>query len=89
MTGVAGSSVTNFVSVASGSSVYLLSTSAAGALPLSGNAQLKLTGVVDIDSSSSSALSASGNAIVSAGSVQVVGKTQTSGNAKISQSCPA
>ena len=65
-------------------SVFVLSPSASGALNVSGNAQLKVSGPVEVDSSSASAISASVNAQVSAGSIVVVGKVQTSGNAKLS-----
>jgi hypothetical protein len=67
-------------------SVIVLSPSAAAALSLSGNAQLQVSGPVDVDSSSSSAISASGNAEVTAGSIQVVGRVQSSGNAHLSPS---
>ncbi len=68
------------------SAIILLSPTASGALTLSGNAQLTVTGVVDVDSSSSSALTASGNATVSANNINVVGKTQISGNAHLNPS---
>ncbi len=72
-----------------GTSVIVLSTSAAASLSLSGNAEIgtvknPLNGPVDVDSNSSSAISVSGNAQVNAGSIQVVGKVQSSGNAKLS-----
>ena len=66
------------------SSVYLTNTSAAGALTLSGNAQVTLPGVVFVDSSSTSAISASGNATITANAIQVVGGIQSSGNAHYS-----
>jgi hypothetical protein len=65
-------------------SVYVLDRTAAGALTLTGNAHLQISGLLDVDSNSSSAINASGNAIVSAGSVQVVGKVATSNNAHVS-----
>ena len=67
----------------SGSAVYLLNSSAASALSLSGNAHLAVS-AVDVDSNSASAISTSGNAIVTAGSIAVVGKVQSSGNAHFS-----
>jgi hypothetical protein len=71
----------------SGTSVFVLSPSAAGALSLSGNAQLNLaTGPVYVNSSSSSAISLSGSAQVTAGSISTVGGTQKSANAKFSTS---
>ncbi len=72
------------VSVTANSSVYLTNATAAGALTLSGNAQLTLPGVVFVDSNSTSAISASGNAIVSASAIQTVGKIQSSGSAHLS-----
>jgi mucin-19 len=68
------------------SSVYLLSSTAAGALTVSGSAALKVTGMVAVDSSSASAISASGAASVTAGSIQVVGRTQVTGSAHLSPS---
>jgi RHS repeat-associated protein len=69
---------------AGGAAVYVLSSSAAGALTISGNGYLQVSGAVDVDSSSSSAISASGNAVISAGIIQAVGNVQTSGNAHLS-----
>ena len=57
-------------------SVYVLNTTASGALTLSGNAVINIPGLVQVDSSSTSALSASGNAQITAGSIQVVGGVQ-------------
>jgi hypothetical protein len=58
-------------------SFYLMNTTATGALTLSGNANIKIAGLVDVDSNSSSAISASGNAQITAGAIQVVGKVQS------------
>ncbi len=63
---------------------YVLNPTASGALTLSGNAQLVVAGIVDIASSSSKALLASGNAIVTGSIVQVHGGVSTSGNAHVS-----
>ena len=66
-------------------SAYILDPTAAGALTLSGNAQLQLAGLVDVDSTSTtSAINASGNAIVSGSAIQVHGKVLSSGNAHLS-----
>ena len=53
-------------------------------MTLSGNARITLPGGIFVDSSSSSALSASGNASASASSIQVVGNVTKSGNANFS-----
>ena len=67
-------------------SIYVLDGTAAGALTLSGNASINTTtGNVVVDSSSASAISASGNAQVTAVSVQVVGSVSKSGNAKVTK----
>jgi hypothetical protein len=65
---------------------FVLSPTAAGALSVSGNAQLQMSGPVAVDSSSTSALSASGNARVSAASIRVVGRVSSGGNAQLSPS---
>ncbi|MGO9918990.1 MAG: beta strand repeat-containing protein, partial [Isosphaeraceae bacterium] len=62
----------------------LLDATAGGALSISGNGSINIPGTLVVDSSSTSALSASGNATVKAGSIQVVGKVQKSGNATLS-----
>jgi hypothetical protein len=71
------------LAVSTAASVYVLNPSAAGALTLSGNADLIVPGIVDVDSSSTSAINASGNAQVSAGTIEVVGKVLSSGNAHL------
>ena len=71
------------VTVTSIAAAYVLDPTAAGALTLSGNAQLQLAGLVDVDSSSTSAINASGNAIVSGSAIQVHGKVLSSGKAQI------
>ncbi len=55
---------------------------------LSGNASIKLAGGVFVDSSSSSAISASGNASVTASVIDVHGGVQKSGNASFSPRRP-
>src|SRR5262249_3082713 len=57
-------------------SVYVLNTSQSGALSLAGNATLTVPGLVEVDSSSPSAVTALGNAKLSAGSIRVVGGVQ-------------
>ena len=71
-----------------GTSAFVLNGSAAGALSVSGQAQLTLSGLLDVNSSSTSAISVSGNAQVTAGSIQVVGKVQSGGNAHLTPSNP-
>jgi hypothetical protein len=65
-------------------SVFVLNGSVSGALTVSGNARLATGGNLIVDSSSPSALSASGKAAVSATSIQIVGAFQKSGNATLS-----
>ena len=62
-------------------SIIVLDPTAGGALSISENASIKLTGGVYVDSSSSSALSASGNAQITASVIDVHGGVQKSGNA--------
>ncbi len=64
-------------------SIYILNSTAAGALNLSGNASISIPDIIDVDSNSSTAISASGNASVTATSIQVVGGYSTSGNARL------
>lgn len=67
-----------------GDSVYVLNSTASGALSLSGNATINVPGQVVVDSKSSSALSESGNARITASTIQVVGGTSATGNAGFS-----
>jgi hypothetical protein len=62
----------------------VLDPSAGGALSLSLNASITVNGGVYVDSSSSSALSASGNAKITASVIDVHGGVQKSGNASFS-----
>ena len=64
-------------------SIYVLDSSAPGALSLSGNASLNVVGDLVVDSTTSSAISATGNASVRATSVQVVGGVSVGGNATV------
>ncbi len=65
-------------------SIIVLDPTAGGVLSLSGNASIKLTGGVFVDSSSLTAISASGNAAVKASVIDVHGGVQKSGNASFS-----
>jgi hypothetical protein len=65
-------------------SVLVLDPSANSALSLSGSASLSMPGGVTVDSSSSTALSASENAQVTASAIQVAGGVQQSGDATLS-----
>ncbi len=69
-------------SVAPAASIYVLNSTASGALTISGSAAINVPGVVDVDSNSSSALVANGNVVVTAASIQVVGNYTASGKAK-------
>ncbi len=66
-------------------SIYALDPTAGGALSLSGNAGINTPGNVVVNSSSTSAILASGNATVTAAAVQVVGGVSKSGNAKVTK----
>jgi hypothetical protein len=68
-----------------GATIYVLDTSASGALTMAGNATINLDGDVVVDSNSSSAIKASGNAQVTAAAVLVVGGVSKSGNAHVSK----
>ncbi len=70
--------------VTSNTSIIVLDPAAGGALSLSGNAILKVPGILAVDSSSTTALSDAGNTSVTASSIQVVGKAQKTGNATFS-----
>jgi hypothetical protein len=65
-------------------SVFILDPTAGGALSLSGNASINISGGVYVDSGSSSALTASGNAKITAPLIDVHGGVQKSGNATVS-----
>ena len=65
-------------------SIFVLNPTASGALTLSGNASIKIPGDVVVDSSSRTAISAGGNAQVTASAIDVVGGVQKSGNATFS-----
>ena len=66
--------------------VLVLNGTASGALSLSGNGSLQVAGVVDVDSNSSTAITDSGNASVTASAIDVVGGDKQSGNASFSTS---
>ncbi len=66
-------------------SIYVLDPTAGGALALSGSAGINTSGNVVVDSTSSSAILASGNATVTAATVQVEGGVGRSGNAKLTK----
>jgi hypothetical protein len=54
-------------------SIFVLNPTLAGALKLTNNATINVGGVVYVDSSSSTALSASGNASITASNIKIVG----------------
>ncbi len=74
-------STTTAATIVINQSIIILDPTASGALDLSGNASIKVAGGVYVDSSSASALEASGNAQVSASAIDVHGGVQKSGNA--------
>ncbi len=64
--------------------VLVLNPTASGALTLSGNASVNIPGIVAVDSSSSTAISAGGNAQLTATTIDVLGGVKTSGSATVS-----
>ncbi len=81
---LASSTTTSTITITQ--SIIVLDGTAAGALSISGNATIKLTGGVYVDSSSSSAISASENAQITASVIDVHGGAQKSGNASFNPS---
>jgi hypothetical protein len=73
------------LSPSSGASIYVLDATAAGALTMTGGAAINVGGDVEVDSSSSSAIKASGSASVTAAAVLVVGGVSTSGGASVTK----
>lgn len=71
------------VTLSTAASVYVLNPSAAGALNISGNADLIVPGIVDVDSNSASAVIASGKVRINAGAIDVVGKVLSSGKPQL------
>jgi hypothetical protein len=65
-------------------SAFVLNPTLGGSLTVSGSGNLTMAGLIVVDSSASSALTALGNAQISGGSIQVVGGFFQSGNAVIS-----
>jgi hypothetical protein len=70
-------------SVTVADAIYILNLTASGALTVSGNANLNLPGPITVDSGSSSALVASGNASITASQINVAGGAGRSGNAAL------
>jgi len=81
-TAIASGNVGSFAAIIQ--SIIVLDHTAGGALTVSGNASIDIPGGVFVDSSSTSALSASGNAQVKASVIDVHGGVQKSGNASFS-----
>ncbi|MFI5455458.1 MAG: MBG domain-containing protein, partial [Isosphaerales bacterium] len=75
----------NLTVTTSAGSVYVLDKALNGAVTISGNATIKLPGDLVVDSSSTSAIVASGNASVTALSVQVGGGVSKIGNASVTK----
>ena len=71
----------NAVGVTVEGDVYILNQTASGALTMTGNANLNVSGTLQVDSDSASAVELSGNADVNAGQTDIVGGDQVSGNA--------
>jgi hypothetical protein len=65
-------------------SIYVLNSSASGALSVLGNSSIHVGGLVMVDSKSSTALQANGNATITAAAIQVVGGVQAAGTGTLS-----
>jgi hypothetical protein len=65
-------------------SVYVLNATAGDALSVTGNASLHVAGLVDVDSSSATAIDLRGNAQVAASAIDVTGGYRATGNAGFS-----
>jgi Bacterial Ig-like domain (group 3)/Right handed beta helix region len=65
-------------------SIYVLNTSASGALNLSGSASINVPGLVEVNSSSSSAVELSGATKVTASGIGIVGSSQVTGSSSFS-----
>ncbi len=72
------------VTLAVANSVYVLNPTASGALEVTGATVVKTSGLVEVDSNSSSAIIANGSGKVTAGSIQVVGGVSVTGGASLS-----
>jgi uncharacterized membrane protein len=66
--------------------IYVLDRTAAAALSASGQAVISIAGAVKVDSSAANAIDASGNARVTAGAIDIVGKYRKAGNAALQPS---
>jgi hypothetical protein len=81
-TAIATGTVGSFLAIFQ--SVIVLNPTASGALTLSGNASIHFPGAVVVDSSSPTAISASGNSQIAASVIDVLGGFQQTGGATIS-----
>jgi hypothetical protein len=75
----------NSLTITVSQSIIVLDPTAGAALSLTSGASINLAGMVYVDSSSPSALSASGNATINASTIDVHGGVQKSGKASFSQ----
>jgi hypothetical protein len=82
--GVSAWDLVETVTVTVTPSLLVLNPNASGALTLSANASITIPGAVVVDSSSTTAISAGGNAKLSAAVIDVTGGAQKSGNAAFS-----
>jgi hypothetical protein len=81
---VGGQSIATSFAVTVQPSIIVLSPTAGGALTLTGTVGISIAGAVVVDSNSANALTASGNAQLTAGSIQVVGGVSASGGVVLS-----
>jgi hypothetical protein len=82
--GVAAWSLVRTFTISVAPSLFVLSSNANGALNVSANASIKIPGAIVVDSSSTTAISASGNSQLTASVIDVAGGVQKAGTATIS-----
>jgi hypothetical protein len=82
--GVTTWSLVRTFSVTVAPSLFVLNATASGALTLSGNTTVNIPGAIVVDSSSTTAISASGNSQLTASVIDVAGGVQKAGTATIS-----
>jgi hypothetical protein len=82
--GVTAWSLVRTFSVTVAPSLFVVNATASGALTLSGNASVKIPGAIVVDSTSTTAISAIGNTLLTASVIDVAGGVQRAGTATIS-----
>jgi hypothetical protein len=79
-TNSSGSITSNAATLTVKPAIYILNANASGALSLAGNSKIDTSGLLDVNSSSSTAVQLSDNADVGAGRIQIHGGDQVKGN---------